>query len=84
MKLKVYAIYDIKVQLFQQPFYMQTNLQAIRGFADLVNDEKSSLNKHPEDYRLFELGDYDEESGTFKNTEQPVLLAEAMEYTKKR
>lgn len=77
MNLKIYAIYDTKAENFNTPFFMNTNGQAIRAFADLANDTNSTINKHPADYRLFLIGDFDTDSGTVtpeKNT-QPLGFA---------
>jgi hypothetical protein len=79
--MKVYSVYDVKMGLYDKPFYQHNKLQAIRSFADAVNDSESPFFKHPEDYRLFELGEYDQDTGLFK-TDQPVLLAEALEFKK--
>jgi hypothetical protein len=38
------------------------------------------LNKHPEDFRLFQLGEYDDNSGFFDNLDEPVLLARSTDF----
>lgn len=80
MKLKVFSIHDVKAQVFSNPFYMGHDGQALRSFADLVNDEKSSINKHPEDYKLYGLADYDDISGAFVSYEVPKFLANASDF----
>lgn len=66
-QLLVVAVRDRALDAFMRPFYMPTKGMAIRSFADEVNrqDEQNPLNKHPEDYDLYELGYFDEERGTF-------------------
>lgn len=78
MKLKVFAIYDAAVGAYMQPFYVQSKGQAIRMWLDTVSDEKTQFNKHPADFTLFELGEYDEESGTHTNLKTPESLGTAL------
>lgn len=65
MKLKVFSVYDIKAEIFNGPFFMSTNGEAVRAFKDLANDEKTTIGRHPEDYRLMCLGKFDNEKGEF-------------------
>lgn len=63
---KVFALRDCKVSAFLQPFFSRSVPDAIRGFEDAVNDPKvSTLTKHPEDFLLYELADFDDSSGEF-------------------
>lgn len=73
MILSIYAIRDNKVGAFMQPFYMNTNAAAIRAFDDLVNDGKSGVNKHPEDYELYLLGVYDDNTGRITQDDQSLV-----------
>lgn len=79
-KLKVFSVYDAKIEAYARPFFMQTQGQALRGFIDVVNDASTELSKHPEDFTLFLLGDYDEATGQFENQHVPVAIAQALEY----
>jgi len=38
---------------------------AIRQFGDMVNDENSQISKHPADYTLFELGEWNDNTAEF-------------------
>lgn len=64
MNLKVFAVRDAKAEAFLQPFFSNATGSAVRAFADAVNGDKSSpIAKHPADYLLYEIGDYDDNSG---------------------
>lgn len=80
MKLNVYSIFDSKVKAYMQPFMAQTNGQALRMFEDTVRDEKTVLNKHPEDYTLFGIATYDDLTGKYENLATPDSLGVAIEY----
>jgi len=60
---RIYTIYDSKVAAFLRPFFCRSDAEAIRAFTDTVTDPGSLLNKHPEDFSLFVVGDFDEETG---------------------
>lgn len=80
MLLKVYSVYDVKAETYGRPMCMVNVGVAVRGFSDEVKDVKSSLNKHPEDFRLFELGTFDDLSGMFESYKQPKLVCTATEF----
>lgn len=80
MQLKVYSIFDEKAKCFGQPFFMAHNGMALRAFSDLVADKSTSINKHPGDYKLYCLADYDDNSGEFASLPQPEFLAHASDF----
>lgn len=84
MKLNVYSIFDVKAQCYSNPFFMPHNGQALRAFSDLVCDEKSSINKHPEDYILYRLAEYDDVSGVFVGLKGPEFIANAVDFIAKK
>lgn len=63
MKLNIYAVFDSKAAAYASPFFMQRDTMALRAFTDLTNDRQSSINKHPEDYSLWKIGSYDDDTG---------------------
>lgn len=82
--MKYYAVYDSKVNVYEQPFPMRTRGEALRSWVDIVNDNKTKFNKHPEDFTLMELGEYDEEKGVFLNNHTgPVSIGVALEFLKR-
>lgn len=82
MKLKVFTCYDCKVESYGNPFFMKTKGEAIRGFAEVSNDEKSQIAKYPEDFTLFELGEYDDSNGKFVLHSTPISIGKAIEFVK--
>lgn len=59
----VYSIYDKVAGFFNTPFFQLNDGVAIRSFMDLVRDEKSSVSRHPEDYELWLIGKFLDDSG---------------------
>lgn len=67
MKEAVVAIWDGAVQAYNRPFTAPSVGAAIRGFVDEVNreDPANVMCKHPEDFELRHMADWDPESGKF-------------------
>lgn len=78
--IKMYAVHDIKAEAYLQPFFMKTRGLAIRAYSNTVNDEKSEFWKHPEDYTLFEIGEYDENTGLIKPLESHIPVGKALDF----
>lgn len=77
MILQAFSIYDSKAVAYAPPFFMARPELALRAFRDLAADPQSQISKHPEDYVLFLLGSYDDETGLLKAAGMPVQLATA-------
>lgn len=77
MKHMVLAIYDMKLEAYNRPFFTPTIGAAERAISDEVNREGSEMNKHPEDYSLHHLGTWDDTDGTFENNDKARLICQA-------
>lgn len=73
MNKNIYSIYDNKTCVFNTPFFSMNNAAAIRTFSDAANDTQTNINKHPEDFALFHIGHYDEETGEISGTNHTNL-----------
>jgi len=63
--LKVFSIYDIKAETYMEPVSARAIGEGIRNFEDALTDNRSSLSKHPDDFILYELGEFNEDTGLF-------------------
>lgn len=77
MLLKVYTIRDSKAEVYNTPFFQKTHGEAERSFNQLLRDEKSMVNKYPEDYDLYFIGNWDDQEGTFTPCDTPQHIAKA-------
>lgn len=82
MILKVYSVFDSKMEAYMQPFFMQARGQAIRAFVDTATDDSTTIGKHPSDYTLFEIGSFDDQTCKFDLSVTPVSLGVALEFLK--
>jgi len=64
MRLKVISLYDSAVQSYGRPIFVRHPGEALRSLADQVNaSDNNDLARHPEDYSLHLIGEFDEETG---------------------
>lgn len=66
MKHVVCSVYDRAAQFYGRPFFVVAAGQATRSFRDEVNRSDSEMGKHPEDFDLWQLGVFDDNSGLFE------------------
>lgn len=78
MILHAYSVYDLKGAAFAAPFFMHTDAIAIRMFSDTVADPSHPIARHPEDYQLYRLGDFDDATGQIVPLQLPVLLVNGL------
>ena len=78
---QVFSIYDEKGGFFGKLWLMNKKGQAIRAFSDLVNDDREGqIKKHPDDYKLYKLGVYDDNSGKIESTPQPEYICAGLDF----
>jgi len=70
MIVLTFSVYDIKSKTFGQPFHAMTRGVAVRQFQELVNNPETTINKHPDDFTLFEIGSFDDNTGEIKSMEE--------------
>lgn len=80
--MKAFVVYDSKVKTYENPMFFRTTGEALRVWIDEANRKDSKIAAHPEDYCLFEIGEYDESSGRFENLTAPLSLGLAQEFVK--
>jgi len=64
---KICAIYDARIEAFGNPMGVNHTGAAMRSFADEVNRKapENGFYNHPEDYDLWYIADYNDETGEF-------------------
>lgn len=69
-----FSIKDEKAGLFSPPFFVRHAAMAVRMAEQACMDKKSNLGMYPEDFALYEVGEFDEERGTLDSGLEPVLV----------
>lgn len=72
----ILTVKDRALDIYNLPFTQTTVAQAVRGFTDEVNSDpnRSGVAKHPDDYDLYLIGHYDEETAGLVPLELPKLI----------
>lgn len=78
MKQKMFAIKDAKAEVFNLPYSAGTHAEAERSFRAAVNDPQTTLNRYPEDFDLWYLGEYDTHTGVIQGLATPLHVMKAI------
>lgn len=73
--LKMYSVRDIKAALYGQPFALANRNVAIRTFTSWCADPSSFFSKYPGDFQLFEVGEFDQNTGIFTPAQPDYLVS---------
>ena len=74
--MQIFSIFDKKAGIYNTPFFAINHRVAVRSLCDLCADTRSFVCKHPEDYALYLLGDFDDSNGAIQPC-APVCISEA-------
>lgn len=82
MRVQVFTVLDSKIGSFAQPWFSVNVETAVRAFSEALRDPQSMLSKHPEDFSLWLLGYFDDDSGMFEQ-DKPTNLGNATLFMRK-
>lgn len=77
MLLKVVCVRDRAVQASKQPVFVAHVGGAQRAFSDAANSKEGEIGAHPDDFELYELGEYNDETMEFTMLDKPRLVCVA-------
>lgn len=61
----LYTLHDVKALIYNPPFPAANHAVAKRMVTELASDLNTSVGRHPSDYKLYYLGNYDDSNGSF-------------------
>ena len=76
--MNIFSVFDSKLNAYMTPFFAKNVGVALRSFSDLVSDSRSVVAQHPEDFFLFRIGSFSEDSGEIV-PETPLQVAKALD-----
>jgi len=82
MLFEVYSIRDAGAEFYGAPFYTRAKGQALRDFSRVVQDPQTVLHANPEQYDLYYLGRFDDNSGKHDLLPTPQHVSKAIEHVK--
>ena len=79
---QIFSIYDSKAELYGPPIKAHNKGSILRSFQDVANNPEDPIGKHPEDFTLFHIAEFDSATGKYKNLPAPVSVGTAHEFIK--
>jgi hypothetical protein len=74
MILNAYTIKDQKAGTYSNPYYAVNDATAIRTFKQACSDKNTTLNQYPEDFSLFKVGIWDDQSAEIKSLDPEFII----------
>lgn len=71
----IVSVRDNAIGAFSNPVAVRARGEALRSFVDEVNNKDSPMNRHPKDYDLYVLGEFDTVTGRLVPAEFPEPFA---------
>ena len=81
---QVFSVYDEKAEAYLPPFMLPKVQMALRTFGDTINNPESQMSRHPEDYQLFHLGQFDNHDASYELFSAPKPLGNGLQFKSQR
>lgn len=81
--LKIYTIKDKKAEAYLQPFTTSTDGLAIR-MVQASMEQENNLSKYPEDFSLWQIAEFDENTGKVTGLDDIICLGQLSDLTVKK
>lgn len=76
MKLIIISLYDRGAEYFRPAAAIRTRGEAIRGLRDQANNPETEIGSHPTDYELWQVGEFDDQTGEITPIKELISRAE--------
>jgi len=76
-KVKMFSVRDMKLNTWSSPWFFLHAGQAERTLYELVNGGESMLSKHPKDFELYMIGEFDDTTAELSSI-PPVHIMTAL------
>lgn len=77
----MYSIRDNKTDHYAAPFVQQHDIDATRMFHRACKDDTVQFSHFPEDFDLYQIGDYDDTNGKLIPLSAPRYIVSATSFT---
>jgi len=74
MILRMYSVYDIKSKIYHPPQYCHNTGHATRMFTSQFQKAGSVMHDFPNDFQIFEVGSYDDQTAELEGLKNPTLV----------
>ena len=63
MQLLMFVVHDSCSGVYDRPFCARSENEAVRSFGDIASDASHPIGAHPEHFKLFGIGSYEDSTG---------------------
>lgn len=81
-KQKIFSVFDKKVGAYKRPFISDNEVEATRGLQTAMRDPEIQISLFPEDFDLYEMGIFNDNSGLIEPIIPPLYICSAVEFKK--
>lgn len=74
MKLLAFAVQDRAVGNFLPPHFFRSEGEMMRAYGEACSDPQHQFARHGEDFWLYRLGEYDDETGVMVLSDAPEFV----------
>lgn len=74
MQMSIYCVYDRVAKTYYTPFFMYNDDHAKRTFMQMQRDENTPMHNSPEDFDLYHIGYFGNESGLAEGGIQELVM----------
>lgn len=80
--MKLFALHDVKAKIWLPPTFQKSIADATRSFSTMVNDKDhpNMITQFPSDFRLYHLGEFDQDTGKMVLLDLPNDLGSALDF----
>ncbi len=73
MKTNIYAIFDTASGCYLKTIFARADGEIMREFQNMCSDKEHPCGQHPEDYSLFRLGNFEDQTGKLSDEDNECL-----------
>lgn len=84
MIYRVFAIFDGKAEYYMTPFMVPTVAHAVRGIMDECARPDSIIARHPSDFALYQVAEWDDQTGRYTSLPQYAHIGPILSFMPKR
>lgn len=82
--MKLYSVFDSKAGFWAAPKPFRSRGEATRAWQSAANDKQTAVGLHPSDFAFYEIGEFNEDTGTIVCFETKTNLGLASEFLKEQ
>lgn len=79
MNIKLFSIFDKKTGDYGQLIQSKHTGEILREWDHIIKDKNTKFGKNPEDFTLFQIGEYDPDKGTITQINPFLHIADGIQ-----